>query len=131
MTLFQWLISGGVCALIAVSVVHSWVGEKLLLAPMFKRRGNAVLESGLARTVIRFAWHVTSLSWLMLAIILYTVGFSPDALPATILLTLGLGFLAVGLFDAVATRGKHVGWPVLSAIGAFCLGAWFVGGASA
>jgi ABC-type transport system involved in cytochrome c biogenesis permease subunit len=90
MTLFQWLISGGILALVIVSAVHSLLGEKLLLKPMFARRGNAVLESDLART-------------------------------------LGIGCLAVGLFDAIATRGRHVGWPVLTAIGVFCLTAYAVG----
>jgi dolichyl-phosphate-mannose--protein O-mannosyl transferase len=127
MTLFQWLISGGILALVIVSAVHSLLGEKLLLKPMFARRGNAVLESDLARMVIRFAWHVTSLSWIMMAVILYFVGFSQTALPTAILLTLGIGFLAVGLFDAIATRGRHVGWPVLTAIGVFCLTAYAVG----
>jgi hypothetical protein len=129
MTLFQWFISGGILALILVSTVHSLLGEKFLLKPLFMRRGNAVLESDLARLVIRFAWHLTSLCWIMMAIILYFVGFSQAALPAIIPLTFGIGFLAVGLFDAIATRGRHVGWPILSAIGVFCLAAYTVGGA--
>jgi len=130
MTIFQWLISGGIFALIIVSAVHSLLGEKLLLKPMFAKRGNAVLESGLARQVVRFAWHVTSLSWIMMAVILYFVGFSAGSLLAVIPLTLGVGFLAIGLFDAIATRGRHVGWPVLTAIGVFCLAAYAVGGVS-
>lgn len=130
MTLFQWFISSGILALILVSAVHSLLGEKLLLKPMFSRRGNAVLESDLARLVIRFAWHVTSLCWIMMAIILYFVGFSQAALPTSIPLTLGVGFLSIGLFDAIASRGRHVGWPVLTAIGVFCLAAFTVGGAT-
>lgn len=128
MTLFQGLISGGILALMIVSAVHSLLGEKLLLKPMFAKRGNAVLENDLARLVIRFAWHVTSLCWIMMAIILYFVGFSAASLSTVILLTLGVGFLAIGLFDAVASRGRHVGWPILTAIGVFCLAACAVGG---
>lgn len=131
MTLFQGLISGGILALMIVSAVHSLLGEKLLLKPMFSRRGNAVLESDLARLVIRFAWHVTSLCWIMMAIILYFVGFSAASLSTVILLTLGTGFLAFGLFDAIASRGRHVGWPILTAIGVFCLAAYAVGGPTA
>jgi hypothetical protein len=35
----------------------------------------------------------------------------------------GIGVLhvAVGLIDAVVTRGKHIGWPLLTAIGVFAL----------
>jgi hypothetical protein len=28
-----------------------------------------------------------------------------------------VAFTGIGLFDAVATRGRHVGWPLLTAIG--------------
>lgn len=128
MTLFQGLISSGILALIIVSATHSLLGEKLLLKPMFAKRGNAVLESDLARLVIRFAWHATSICWVMMAIILYFVGFSQTSLPTIIPLTLGIGFLAIGLFDAIASRGRHVGWPILTAIGVFCLAAYAVGG---
>lgn len=121
MTLFAAMIIAAIVCLIAVSALHSIAGEKLLLAPMFKRRGNKVLDNGLARLVLRFAWHLTSILWIMMAIILYVLVFSPDQLPSIILLTFGIGFTLVGIFDLIVSRARHVGWPVLTAIGVFCL----------
>lgn len=130
MSLFQGLIIGGIVLLLLVSAVHSWLGEKLLIKPMFSRRGNAVLESDLARRVIRYAWHATSLMWLMMAIMLYAVGFAAETLGITVLLTLGVGFLLSGIIDWIVTRGRHIGWWILTAIGVCCLGAYFVAGTS-
>jgi len=128
MTLPQGFISAAIIALVIVAFLHSYFGEKLLLAPMFKRRGNAILENEFARKVMRFAWHATSVMWVMMAVTLYSVGFEPAHLSATILLTFGIGFLLTGLFDLVASRGRHIGWPVLTAIGVFLLAANVAGG---
>ena len=130
MSFAQVFISAAIIALALVAFLHSYFGEKLLLAPMFKHRGNKVLESDLARKVIRFAWHATSVLWIMMAIVLYSLGFAPTELSSTILLTFGIGFLLIGLFDLIASRGRHMGWPVLSAIGVLSLGAYAAGGAS-
>ena len=98
MTLAQAFISAAIVALILVSFLHSYFGEKRLLVPLFKHRGNAVLESDLARLVLRFAWHLTSLLWVLMAMVLYAAAFQPATLLPTVLLTSGLGFLFVGLF---------------------------------
>jgi hypothetical protein len=34
-------------------------------------------------------------------------------------------FTAIGLYDAYASRGRHVGWPMLTAIGLLALAASF------
>ena len=128
--LFQLFIIGAILSLLIVAFVHSFFGEKILLRPMFKYRGNKVLESKLARMVLRFAWHLTSLLWVFIAGMIYTAGFSPEHLPSVILLTFGAGFVGIGIFDLIASRGKHIGWPILTAIGACCLGAYAVMGTS-
>lgn len=123
MSLFDYMIIGAIISLVVVSLFHSILGEKRLLGPLFKYRGNRVLESGFARLVLRFAWHLTSVLWLMMAIVLYFISFAPADFPRGILLTFGIGFLAIGIFALILSRGKHVGWPVLTAIGVFCLAA--------
>jgi len=127
-SLFQLLILGAILALIVVSAMHSVFGEKMLLKPMFKLRGNAVLDNALARKVLRFAWHSTSLVWLLIAIFLYVIGFTTETLSPLILSLTGITFLAFGIIDCIVTRGRHMGWAVLTAIGLFCLGAYAVMG---
>ncbi|MFK7835795.1 MAG: hypothetical protein AB8B60_06215 [Sulfitobacter sp.] len=115
--MFPIWISLCIALLLVTAVIHSVGGEVYLLRPLFRKRGNKVLENPLARMILRFAWHVTSLSWAVLAVILYAVAFRPGDVIAVTLGTVGLVFGLVGLFDLVASKGKHVGWPFLVLIG--------------
>ena len=45
--------------------------------------------------------------------------------PSQLILATGSVWFVVGLADAALTRGKHIGWPLLSAAGLFAfLGAF-------
>lgn len=120
---FEWLIVASIAGLVVTSVVHSVGGEIWLLRPLFKHRGNRVLDHPLARMVLRFAWHVTSVSWLVLAVILYALAFDEPHLRTVVLGGVGLSFTAVGVFDLFASRGRHIGWPLLLLTGLFALAA--------
>lgn len=122
--MFETMILIGVGGLILTSITHSVAGEIYLLLPLFKHRGNRVLESELARTVLRFAWHITSVAWLVLALILYTFAFKVADLGAVILVSIGASFTAIGLVDMVASKGKHIGWPMLTLTGLGILAAY-------
>lgn len=114
---FEFMALIGVGGLIITAIAHSVGGEIYLLRPLFKYRGNRVLESELARVVLRFAWHITSVSWLVLAAILYTVTFRAPDIGTAILVSIGTSFTAMGLFDLVVSKGKHIGWPLLTVTG--------------
>ena len=90
-------------------------------------RGNRVLDHQLARMVLQFAWHLTSVTWIVLAVILYALAFDEPRLQTVILGSVGLSFAAVGLFDLVVSRGRHIGWPPLLLTGVFALAAMFYG----
>lgn len=117
----QMFMTASIVSLVSTAALHSWGGERFLLRPMFNERGNRVLESGRARMVLRLAWHVTSLSWLILAFILFGTAFSVQDLPRIVLTGIGSGFVFAGLGDLVLTKGQHMGWPVLLATGVFAL----------
>lgn len=121
--MFSTWITIAIVGLIAATLAHSYGGERYLLRPMFRQRGNRVLDNALARVVLRLAWHVTGLMWLVLASILFALAHTPAALAPTILWSIGLAFTASGLIDLVASRGRHVGWPILTLVGLAVLGA--------
>jgi hypothetical protein len=102
--------------LVLTAIVHSTLGERRLLKPLLAH-ASGILASSLARFVLRFAWHLTSLSWLVLASILLTLGFQPEHALAGALAATGVAFTTAGIFDAIGSRGRHVGWPLLTAIG--------------
>lgn len=121
MDIYHWMVSGAIVCLVAVSLMHSYYGERMLIGPLLKHKGNRLLEHPLGRMLLRFAWHITSIAWLVLAFILYTMAFTNARLDAAILSSIGASFLAMGVFDLIVSRGKHMGWPILTLIGVFAL----------
>jgi hypothetical protein len=99
---------------------HSFFGEKRLIAPLVATN-DGVMSRMLAKQVVRFAWHLTSLLWIGQALLLLRAATDPSVLDTSLIGGIGVLHLAVGLFDAVVTRGKHIGWPLLTAIGVFSL----------
>ena len=102
--------------LVVTAFTHSVLGERRLLGPLLARR-EGVLASDLARIILRFAWHVTSVTWAVLALILAQLVRDPATARFCAAAGTGVAFTGMGLFDAISTRGRHVGWPLLTAIG--------------
>ena len=112
-----FLAAGVVCVLTAL--VHSLVGEVRLIGPLVRSR-SGVMGRPLARQVVRFAWHWTSVLWLMVAGVLVSAGVG-HAVDTWLLACIGGVHLVLGLFDAAVTRGRHLGWPMLILIGGLTL----------
>ncbi len=86
--------------------------------------GAGLLESPLARAVTRFAWHWTSLLWLIVAAVLALSAYGDIDAPY-LLLGIGTVHLAAGIADAIVSRGQHVGWPLITIIGGLVLLAYY------
>lgn len=103
---------------IAIGVAHSWLGERYILMRLFRRGNLPKLFGGetFTRNTLRFAWHLTSVAWWCLAVILVLMASRPPALPA-LGIVIGVNFLAHSAITLAASRGKHFAWPVFLAIG--------------
>lgn len=89
-----------------LALIHSVLGERLLLRPLFRSQAfvGLPLGAGFSGRTFRFAWHLTSLSWIAVGALLLW----PAALPSIVaLLALGSGAAV-----ALASRGQHLAWPV-------------------
>ena len=111
------LAAGVLCVLTAL--VHSLLGEVRLIGPMVRGR-QGVMSRPLARKVMRFAWHWTAVLWLLVAAVLVSAGLG-NTVEIWLLRVIGAAHLAMGLLDAVITRGKHIGWPLIVLIGGLTL----------
>lgn len=111
------MTAAGLCLLTAG--VHSLLGERRLIVPLLASR-QAVLASPLAREITRFAWHWTTLLWLLVGMVLLLAGLGEPTSTA-LLWAIGITHLGAGLFDGILTRGKHVGWPLITLIGVLTL----------
>ncbi len=123
--MFNALIITAIVSLVLVSLAHSIIGERRLIGPLLDSRSHPVLDNDLGRFVVRYAWHATSIMWMAMAVILYAIAFAPENLSKIVLWAIGGSFTFMGVFDLIGSQGKHVGWPLLSAIGVFSLAAGF------
>ena len=114
------LLIAAAAATALTAVAHSYLGERRLIAPLLGLR-HGVLALPLARQVIRFAWHLTAALWAVQELVLLRAAFVPGAFDRIVIGGIGVVHLTAGLGDAIVTRGKHIGWPLLSAIGILAL----------
>lgn len=104
-----WISSATLCLL---AVLHSVLGERLLLRPLFAAGlGPTPIGPTLARRTLRFAWHLTSVAWLALA------WLAPRLRPRE-LAAVGVALLASGAIALVAARGRHFAWALFVVGGA-------------
>jgi predicted anti-sigma-YlaC factor YlaD len=105
--------------MVATAVIHSVAGEKRIIGPLLAR-GKDGIPSGQSRRIMRSAWHLTSAFMVTNAAVVAWPG-TPNGL----IIIIGAFWLLVGAFSLIASRGKHVGWPTLTAAGVTALlGVW-------
>jgi hypothetical protein len=116
-------VSAGVTVFIAV--VHSYLGEKRILPRLFANAGPIIRrDPALTRAILRWAWHLTSLAWITLALVLLAMTRVP-AEARTLPVAIIAGCLALsGLVCILTTRGRHIAWPFFMAAAASA--AWAV-----
>tara|TARA_B110000902_G_C13720750_1_gene365071 strand:+ start:114 stop:482 length:369 start_codon:yes stop_codon:yes gene_type:complete len=104
------LVTGAFLA-IFIGLVHSFLGEWLILAPLFKRELPKLLGSDwFTKRVLRFAWHLTTVAWFGFAAILFLLSNPGEYIQKQILMVIAVVFLVSGLLSALFTNGKHISW---------------------
>ncbi|MEO6170268.1 MAG: hypothetical protein ABIO84_04975 [Lysobacter sp.] len=111
---------------VALGVAHSVLGERYILVRLFKRNDLPKLfgSSDFTTRTLRFAWHITTVAWFGLAALVVHVGRGDLSGPG-VLRIIGATALISGLLPLVITRGKHLSWLVLFAVGGIAL--WCAG----
>lgn len=107
---------------VAIGVAHSWLGERYILMRLFRRDDLPKLFGGSEFTTrtLRFAWHITSIAWLGFAAILVLLAEQQPTAEA-IGIIIGVTFLIHSLVTLVASKGRHLAWPVFLAIGVLAI----------
>lgn len=101
--------------MVTTAGVHSVLGYRRLIVPLLRTR-EGPLADPIARRIVDFAWHATS--------VLMMISAAAVAWPGTpqgLVVVVGGGWLAAGLFDAVYTKGRHIAWPALCGAGILAL----------
>jgi hypothetical protein len=107
------LIGGMMSALIGI--VHSLLGERLVLGPLFERGDVPKLlgSATFARRTLRFTWHLTTVLLLAIGAVVIALSLSPlEPQSAWILRVLSMNFGVCSLLSLIGARGKHFSWWV-------------------
>jgi hypothetical protein len=109
---------------VITGLAHSILGERRLIGPLLDNARPGILKNELARRILRFAWHITTLSWIaQAAILIILVTFPPEFQGRSIVLVIGASFLLMAVVSIGISHGRHVGWPMLAATGVAALAA--------
>lgn len=108
--------------MISIALAHSYLGEKYILIRLFRRPLPKLFGSDqFTRQTLRYAWHVTSVTWMAIAGVFLLVA-SDAATPHNILYVFGSMAGAIAIIALVASKGKHLSWIVFGLIAALCFG---------
>jgi len=114
----QFFLIAAAAATLLTAFVHSYVGERRLIGPLVASNAG-VMSSTLAKQVVRFAWHLTSLIWIGQALLLLRAASAPPSLDRVLAGGIGVLYLIAASYSAIVTRGRFIGWPLLMAVGLF------------
>ena len=107
---------------VALGIGHSVLGERYILVRLFRRDNLPKLFGSPEFTTrtLRFAWHITTVAWFGFGALLLHAGRG-DLTTSGTLQIIGITFIFSGLLPLFITRGKHLSWLVLFAIGGIAL----------
>lgn len=111
-----------VAALLAVGIglAHSFLGEKYILIRLFRQPLPKLFgDDRFTRQTLRFAWHLTTVSWFGLAAIMILLQIE-DASRLNLLRVIGATFAVTAVTALVASHGKHLSWLVFGSISLIC-----------
>lgn len=95
----EYIVAG---ALAVLAIVHSTLGERELLQPLFRQAWDVGEPRWGVERVLRFAWHLTSVAWLALAAIVLGV----PTLPVVAV------FSVISAAMIFVMLRAHLAWPI-------------------
>ena len=104
-----------------LGALHSGLGEKMLLTPLFEREFPKLMGSEIfAKRTLRFAWHITTaLLWGLAAVFYYIATQAVEPQAAAIIKILSIGSFAASATGFIGSRGKHFSGYAFLLIGIF------------
>jgi hypothetical protein len=101
--------AAGILAIV-VGIIHGVLGETKVFS-------KANIEPAWAKRMIRLVWLASAVSWVGGGLILLAMPFvTSNGVRAWIILVLVLVYVAAAVGNAWATRGRHIGWKLLTGV---------------
>jgi hypothetical protein len=116
-TLSEILLAVAGCGSLAAAIAHSVLGERLFI-PQIQTQTTwpgSAKAAAFRSSIVRLAWHVTSVMWLGFAALLLAPLLGFDGLmPVYVVAAATFGVVLV--MTGPMTAFRHVGWPVFAVI---------------
>jgi len=102
----------GAVLLVAIGIVHSYLGEKYILIRLFKRDNLPQLlgSDWFTKRVIRFAWHLTTIAWWGFAAILYFLSTPSENIETEIIASIAVVFILSGIVSLFLEESTYRGY---------------------
>jgi hypothetical protein len=88
--------------LLLLAIAHSILGEREILMPLFRAEWSIALPRKATESVLRFAWHLTSIAWVALAAVVVDAAVLP-VVAAMCIVSAAVVFVVLR---------AHLAWPV-------------------
>ena len=110
--------------IVLTALAHTVLGERFIIARLMRRDLPRLFgDDSFTKRTLRFAWHVTTVAWLLFAWLIVTVGAAPDSrLRTNVLGAIAVAAALTALLPLVVTRGRHLSWVAFVAV---ALLVWF------
>ena len=107
---------------VALGLAHSILGEQYILRRLFRRDDlPKIFGSALFTTqTLRFGWHITTVACFGFAALLVQIG-QGQLTSSSAAQIIGFTSIVSAFLLLIITRGKHLSWLVLFAIGGIVL----------
>jgi hypothetical protein len=108
-----------VVLILLLGLVHSVLGERYILIRLFRRTDLPRLfgSDRFTRNTLRFAWHLTTVVWWGVAVLLLYAARPQRLSVADLGAVLAWTALASAVVSLIGSRGRHPAWVVFLAIG--------------
>jgi len=105
---------------VLVAGAHSYLGERYILIPLFQREDLPRLlgSAEFTRHTMRLAWHITSVVFIGLAVVLNLLPASGDGSPSPAAQAVAVTYGVSGLVALLGSRGRHLSWIAFFAVAA-------------
>ncbi len=98
-------IAGGLAILVAI--VHGVLGETKIFA-------RAKIEPAWIKLLLRLIWQCSTLGWISCGVLLIAAPYLGATARPWIVAIAVINFLCAAAGNAWATRGRHIGWVLMT-----------------
>ncbi len=113
------LIASGALAILG-GLGHTWIGEKVIIGPLYAEETSAVLKNPRTRDILRAVFHIPSAAWAILGAALICASLTQARAPLLVWAAAGI-FLVSGFANLIALRRAHPGAIVFISAGTLAL----------